>query len=619
MTVSFTLIDIFFLVVGSIASASQFWLFVIGFPIERFYQPTQRMFSFVFLLLSYSVLMMTLATSPLGVLYPVFLVAPSIVSGFIASGFMIYISGVVHPIRPASRFWLLLGIPGITYACTACVINGGLEHLSLYVHYGNTIPHPILTPMFFVHFLSVLLSIFISAYYVFSGFQNRIDRQQRSALLWIMYGIIIAFMMMILGNIAPLIGFPYVLKLVPISTIPIGLLCYRSLKVQAGLFDVDKLDGKAAAEKRLESLGRMARGVSHDINNMLTSVMGSAELIRVKTKTNMHLRVHVEQILNSSTRAAQLMEGMLSFSGRGRVPPPTLPQKLITEAIEAARVQCPNNVILKAELEEDLPWIRVAPQDFVNAILNLILNGIESIEANNGTLSVTAVHLHESIIPESAFGAVLDGHPSLFLTVKDNGSGMDEQTKSHIYEPFFSTKDSGKGLGLMSVFSIVQHYGGAIFCESTLGLGTEFKLWIPVSAPPKITSIKATPSFTQCNLILVEDNCDVRSVIVELLKTMDMNVKDFSSAEEVLSILDETLLKETDLFLLDIRLNGISGVELAHKIRDEEPLARILFMSGDEHEHTMKQFKEEEHIGFMRKPINLDVLGSAISTLGIQK
>ena len=120
-------------------------------------------------------------------------------------------------------------------------------------------------------------------------------------------------------------------------------------------------------------------------------------------------------------------------------------------------------------------------------------------------------------------------------------------------------------------------------------------------------------------MILVEDNYDVRSVIVELLKTMDMNVKDFSSAEEVLSILDETLLKKTDLFLLDIRLNGLSGVELAHKIREQEPKTRILFMSGDEHEHTMEQFKEEIHIGFMRKPINLDVLGSALSTLGIQK
>lgn len=554
--------------------------------------------------------------SPLGVKYPALLVAPSIASGFIASGFMIYISGVVHPVRPASRLWLLLGLPGGAYACTACMIHGGLEHLSQYVHFGNTEPHPILTPMFFVHFITVFLSIFLSIYYVLSGLKNQKDRQQRLALLWIMYGIIIATLMMILGNIAPLVGFPHVLKLVPVLTIPIGLLCYRSLQVQAGLFEVDKLDGKAAAEKRLESLGRMARGVSHDINNMLTSVMGSAELIRVKTKTDMELKVHVEQILNSSIRAAQLMEGMLSFSGRGKVPPPTRPQKLIMEAIEAARVQCPNNILLFAELEEELPWIRVAPQDFVNAILNLILNGMESMEGKDGAISITAVYLQESIIPESAFGAILDGHPSLFLTVKDNGSGMDEQTKSHIYEPFFSTKDSGKGLGLMSVYSIVQHYGGAIFCESTLGLGTEFKLWIPISDAPKAVSLRTKFDVTQCNLILVEDNNDVRSVIVELLKTMDINVKNFSSAEEVLSILDKSLLEQTELYLLDIRLNGISGVELAHKIREKDPHARILFMSGDEHEHTMEQFKGDANIGFMRKPINLDVLGRALSILG---
>jgi CheY-like chemotaxis protein len=332
---------------------------------------------------------------------------------------------------------------------------------------------------------------------------------------------------------------------------------------------------------------------------------------------NKDVKIHVEQILNSSIRAAQHMEGMLSFPGRGRLPPPTRPNKLIVEAIEAARAQCPANVILSSDLEEGLPWIRIAPQDLVNAILNLILNGIESIEDKSGTLSVTAKHLEESIIPATAFGAMLDGHPSLLLIVKDNGSGMDEQTKSHIYEPFFSTKDSGKGLGLMSVFSIVQHYGGAIFCESTVGVGTIFKLWIPLSAAPKIHQEKPTSDFVNRNIILVEDNYDVR--VVELLKTMDINVQEFSSAEEVLAMLNKNMLEQTDLYLLDIRLNGISGVQLAHKIRSEDFSARILFMSGDEHEHTMDQFKGQAHTGFMRKPINLDILNSALRILGSRK
>jgi signal transduction histidine kinase/ActR/RegA family two-component response regulator len=620
VTILLSITDVLLLVIGSVASASHFWLFVIGFHIERFYQPTQRMFSLTALLLSYSVMMMTLATSPLGVEYPFLLVGPSFVSGFIASSFMIYISGVVHPLRPASRYWLLLGIPGVAYAIMACSLEGALIHLSAYVHEGKTVSHPILSPMFFAHVFTVFISIGTSIFLIQSGFKNLKDARQRSALLWLAYGIVIATIMIIFGNIVPLLGFPSVLKFVPMCTIPIGLLCYRSLQVQAGLSSMDKLDGKAAAEKRLESLGRMAHGVSHDINNMLTSVMGSAELIRVKTKSNHDLEVHLNQILDSSFRAGQLMEGMLSFSGRGRTPKSIRPNNLIFESIQAARAQCPDNIALLYELEEELPWIRIAPQDLVNAILNLALNGIDAIEKNKkGSVFIKAQYREESIIPESAFGSKLDGHPTMLITVRDNGCGMDEQTQAHIYEPFFSTKKTGRGLGLMSVFSIVQHYGGAIFCESKFGVGKVFKLWIPISEPSIESTKDLTSNFQYCQLILVEDNYDVRSVIEELLRTVKITVRAYSSAEDALEAMDTCTVDETDLYLLDIRLNGLSGIDLAYKILEKNSTARILFMSGDEHEHTMEQFKDNNHIAFMRKPINMNILNEALMGLGVQQ
>ena len=607
------------LVCGGAAAASHAWLAIIGFHIERFYKPTQRMFTLTVGLLSYSVLMMTLATSPLGGLVPALIVGPSVASGFIASSFMIFISGVVQPHKPASRWWLVLGLPGAAYAVAVCTIDGGLEALVQFIHFGSNIPHPVLTPMFVVHSLSLCVSLGLGAQHIVSGFRNLKDPQQRAALRWLTFGITIAVILLIFGNIAPLIGHPYVVRFVPVLTLPVGLLCYRSLQEQSGLLHMDRSEGKVAVEKRLESLGRMARGVSHDINNMLTSVMGSAELIRVKTKDNQELADHLDQIVNTSVRAGQLMEGMLSFSGPGKTPQAVAPKALLLEAIQASQAQCPNNIGLVYGLDEDLPWVQVAPQDLVNAVLNLVINGFDAIGTQTGMVELEAKFVGSSIIPATAFGAKLDGHPSMLITVKDDGCGMDKETQAHIYEPFFSTKTVGRGLGLMSVFSIVQHCGGAISCESTVGVGTVFKLWVPVGTASAEVSQEGCLDLSQCRLVLVEDNPDVRSVLTEVLGTMHVRVETHASAEEAWASVQGTPTANTDVYLLDIRLPRQSGVDLAHQILTVQPQARILFMSGDEHEHTMEQFKEYTHVGFMRKPVNMEALRAALIGVGLKQ
>jgi signal transduction histidine kinase/ActR/RegA family two-component response regulator len=619
VTLSLTIIETVLLVCGGAAAASHAWVAIIGFHIERFFKPTQRMFSLTVGLLSYSVLMMTLATSPLGAHFPVLLVGPSVASGFIAASFMVYISGVVRPLQPASRGWLLLGVPGVVYAVAVCSVDGGLEHLLQFVHFGSKLHHPILTPLFVVHSLGLMVSLVLSAWYIISGFKNLKDPRQRTALYWLTFGIIIAVILMVFGNIAPLIGHSYLVRFVPMLTLPVGLLCYRSLQVQAATLNIDRTDGKVEVEKRLESLGRMARGVSHDINNMLTSVMGSAELIRFKMKDNEELIVHLNQIVNTSVRAGQLMEGMLSFSGRGRTLESIRPAAPILEAIQAAQVQCPEKIELAYDLDEDLPWVAVAPQDLVNAVLNLVINGFDAIGDRPGVIQVTARFMETAIIPESAFGAQLDGHPSMLITVRDDGCGMNEETQAYIYEPFFSTKPAGRGLGLMSVFSIIQHCGGAISCESSPGDGALFKLWVPIGAAPPEVGEATCAGLSHCRLVLVEDNRDVRSVLEELLRTMQLKVQSYSSAEEAWKSMQDSERADTDVYLLDIRLPGMSGIELSHQILAEQPQARIVFMSGDEHEQTMEQFSGRTHIGFMRKPINMEILSRALLGVGLKQ
>lgn len=618
MHVQLSLIEVLLLVVGGAASACHLWLSIIGFHLERYYKPTQRMFTLTTGLLSYSVLMMTLCTSPLVVELPVLLIGPTIASGFIASSFMIYISGVVRPLKPASRRWLLLGVPGVLYAIAVCSIDGGLNQLLQFVHFSSREHHPILSPMFLVHTLTILVSLGGALFYIVTGLRQTNEEKLRAELYWLLYGTIVSVGLLASGNIAPLIGFPRVVALQPLLTLPIALLCYRALRQKTDPVRLAMGTVKAETTRRQESLGRLARGVSHDINNMLTSIMGSAELIRMGKNIDAEVETHVNQIVNTSVRAGQLMDGMLIYSRQGIAPKAVRPKALIMEAVLAARAQAPDCVTLSSEISNDLPWIRVAPQDLVSAILNLLLNAFEALGDSEGTVTLTAHSLESAVIPQRAFGAKIDGHPSMLIAIQDDGCGMDETTMSHIYEPFFSTKRDGRGLGLMSVFSTIQRSGGAIHCSSTIGTGTQFRLWVPIAEAPDNDEASTADDLNGGQIIMVEDNHDVRMVLKQMLEALSTHVIEFSSSEDACAWFNSEAFTQPCLYLIDIRLPGESGVSLAHRLLDSDVASPILLMSGDEHEKTMEQFADHPHVHFIRKPLNLSKLRQALQALGLE-
>lgn len=617
MMFEFTPTKVMHLLMGSGAAVSHIWLAILGFKVDRHRAPAKRMFAISIGLFAYSVMMATLAASPLAVHYPIIIVSSPLCSGFISATFLIYTSSVVNPRNTFSLRWLALGVPGIAYTITAVSIDGGLEYLNAFLHYGRRDLHPVLAPMFAFHTVCLFVGIAGSLILVTHALTQTHSSGHRSSLKWLFYGLCSAVALLLLTNILPLMGYPEVAMFAGPMTIPTTVMCYKALQVHTDEIMRAQDNGQAEVEVRLESLGRMARGVSHDINNLLTGVTGSAELIRLKSGDNPKLRPHIDQIVTTALRAGQLMASMLSFSGRGRTPPPVCPEALVLEAVQTATAQLPPNVQLESKSLGSLPWVRVTPHDLVSAVLNLILNASESLGSKKGTVQVRVQNLQQAVIPARALGAALDGHPALLISVSDNGCGMDETTLAHIFEPFFSTKGSGRGLGLMSVFSLVQNSDGAIVASSVPGQGTRFDLWLPTCDAP--VPFRETEALGQREgtVLLVEDDPAVRSVLTEILESMGMTVTAAEGAEEGLEWLQTQAATPPQLYILDIRLNGESGIRLAHKLLARDPDHQILLMSGDEPGAKISEFDGHAGVRFMRKPVNMRSLRTQLVAFGI--
>ena len=612
MPMVFTTHDAFHLIMGSATAVSYVWMAILGFRIGRKASLARQTFAISIGLFAYSLMMATLAASPIARAYPAVIVGSPLISGYIAATFLIYTSSVVNPQNPCSLRWLVLGIPGTAFSLTALSIDGGLDYLTQYIHHGLRTPHPMLTPMFSIHTAALFVGIAGTFVLVIRGIRQNRNIAHRRALVWMSYGLASTVGLLLITNLLPLLGFPSFTSFAGPMTIPITVLCFKALQSHT-----DALDKKHQREQEklvgaLETLGHLARGVGHDMNNLLTGVTGSAELIRLKSGCDPALTPHINQIVTTAMRAGQLMNSMQSLSGEEPKPQPIRPEALVLEAVHTAEAQMPPGVRLEANTLTDLPWVAVHPQALVGAVLNLILNASEAIGSKQGIVKIKIEYVAQAIIPPDAMGEAIDGQPALLISVKDDGCGMAPSTLKQAFEPFFSTKGSGRGLGLMTVFSVVQNTGGAIAVSSTPGKGTRFDLWLPACPP---TGAPHAIQNEESTVLLVEDDETVRPVIAEILRTFGFTVTAKDCAESGFSWI-RTQSTPPSLSILDIRLPGESGIRLAHKLLAQDSDRRIVLMSGDEPLSSLTVFDGHTNVRFLRKPVTMSRLRAELVDLG---
>jgi PAS domain S-box-containing protein len=339
--------------------------------------------------------------------------------------------------------------------------------------------------------------------------------------------------------------------------------------------------------RKLEALGRLAGGVAHDFNNMLSVILGFSELLLEETGADDSRRAELEEIVAAARRSSELTGQLLAF-GRKQVlrPRPLDLRSMLSRLDRMLRRLIGEHIEIVTRAPDDVPCAFADEGQLEQVIVNLALNGRDAMP-RGGKLQFS---LGEANVAEpEARRRGLEAGRYLVLSIGDTGSGMDPETLSHIFEPFFTTKQSGQGtgLGLSTAYGFVRQSGGDIEVESARGLGTTFRIYLPATvqrARAPVDAAGGRPLMGNEVVLVAEDEAMVLHLASELLRRAGYRVIGAQSAAEALEMASAD--RSIDLLLTDVFLGDLPGTELAARIARAHPELRTVYMSGYQGEET---------------------------------
>lgn len=374
--------------------------------------------------------------------------------------------------------------------------------------------------------------------------------------------------------------------------------------------------------EKLASLESLAGGVAHDFNNLLTTVLGRLELAAAHAPQGSELAVSLDEIGRAAHRAADLARQMLAYSGRGRFEArPIDLGPLVSETALALDWRPSAGVSLELAVEAPLPQIEGDGLQLVQVVSALLANAREALPDGRGAVRVQVRRTHCSA-DELLRSRTETRHAAggfVCLDVSDDGVGMDEAVQQRMFEPFYSTKLEGRGLGLAAVLGIVRGHGGAVFVDSAPGGGTRIQVLFPELASAAARSPAASaPRVARryrgpCRgkVLVVDDDSGVRRLVETVLREMGFEPLCAASGEEALELFaqhrDEVLFA-----LLDLSMPGISGVQTMARMRESRAALCAVLTSGYEREQIVGCAPENGFIDFLRKPFEVDRLRRAM-------
>ena len=370
--------------------------------------------------------------------------------------------------------------------------------------------------------------------------------------------------------------------------------------------------------QKLESIGRLAGGVAHDFNNLLTTIIGYSELISTEQGLNDATKEGIQEIRNSAGRAAALTRQLLAFSRKQVLRPQVIElNHLITNLGKMLRRLIGEDIDLTTELDPNLGHIKADPGQVEQVIMNLVVNARDAMpEGGRIIIETQGVYLDERYHQQHS--QVTPGD-YVFLAVSDTGHGMDEETKEHIFEPFYTTKGVGEGtgLGLSTVYGIVKQSGGFIWVYSEPEMGTTFKVYLPLLTATKKQQEdlpeKRDPMGGTETIFLVEDEEPLRKIAGKILEGYGYCVIEATDGMDALEIVNKKENHpEIDLLVTDVVMPKMGGKQLSEKLVKEYAKLKVLYICGYTDKAIALHGVLDKGVSLLQKPFSPQSLAEKV-------
>lgn len=375
-----------------------------------------------------------------------------------------------------------------------------------------------------------------------------------------------------------------------------------------------KRDEQLRAERlKAESLGVLAAGMAHDFNNLLEVILGRVDLALRRLPADSPARASLDQAVVAARRAAELAGKMLTYSGKR---PFDLRRLDLSAVLSEDRPLCeagvPANLRVAWELGASLPPVMADPGAIRQALRHLILNAAEAIGDLPGSVRLTTRLGELTGGPEDHGRRYLPAGPLppgpyVLCEVRDDGPGMDEETRSRAFDAFFTTKFTGRGLGLPTVLGIMRGHHGGLAMETAPGEGAAIILALPLAARAPAVPTPPRPRPPGATVLVVDDDELVRGLLADFLAEAELAVVVAASGAEAVDLY-RARPDEFGLVLLDLTMPGMGGEETLRRLRAIDPGVRIVLCSGYSREEATRGFEELNLAGFLQKPCDPGLL-----------
>ena len=387
----------------------------------------------------------------------------------------------------------------------------------------------------------------------------------------------------------------------------------------------EAINQRMQKSQKLKSLGTLAGGIAHDFNNLLTPIMGYAEIIQKINKDN-KIKKYISLIMESSKRAKKLVENILSYSKDNQTEMGIVYiQDEIEKVLDLLKESIPSTINIRKKIDKKCKPLYANPTQIQQVIMNLCTNAFKAMEGRGGDLEIILKEITKKNLPENM--GYLKGSFFAKIVIKDNGIGMDEETLNNIFEPFYTTREKGTGLGMFIVSSVVEAYNGDIFIKSIEGEGTEVVIYLPVFSKKelagkekkrdkklsKVLEEKITGK-KKNNVLVVDDEKIITEMLQEALSLEGFKVKAFNDSRKALKHFKRNVEKY-NFVITDLTMPKLTGIELSEEIKKIKPDIPIILLTGYKQEISEEMTKKYNIKRVLLKPINIHTLIKTLKEL----